>query len=228
MSATVVGPDAAPERHDSAAARPISVERAPAATSPAASSAPVADPGPLGLAAFATTTLVLCIFDAGLIANATLAAVVLPLALFYGGTVQLLAGMWEFRKANTFGAVAFSSYGAFWLSYAGYARFIAPDLPAEEAHLATGVFLLAWTILTGYLLVAAVKINRLLAIVFSLLFTTFVLLTVGALGDIETLTRAGGVVGIVTALAAFYGSAAGVINSTWGRTVLPVNPPAKG
>lgn len=84
----------------------------------------IADPGPLGLVGFAATTFVLSSFNADLI-DGSLLPVVLPLALFYGGLVQLLAGMWEFRKGNTFGATAFCSYGAFWLSYAAYVKFVA-------------------------------------------------------------------------------------------------------
>src|SRR5580658_24605 len=87
-----------------------------------------ADPGPLGLAGFAMTTFVLSVFNSKLINNPGLEGVVLPLALFYGGTVQLLAGMWEFRKGNTFGALAFSSYGAFWLAFFYYVRYVAAGL----------------------------------------------------------------------------------------------------
>src|SRR5664280_1897866 len=97
---------------------------------------------------------------ADIISNKGLAAVVLPIALFYGGIAQLLAGMWEFKKANTFGALAFTSYGAFWISYAAYVKFVVPGLlasPATKAdvHTASGLFLLAWTIFTAYMLIAA-------------------------------------------------------------------------
>src|SRR5436190_8627813 len=88
-----------------------------------------ADPGPLGLAAFALTTFVLSMFNAGLV-NSAGEPVVLGLALGYGGIAQLLAGMWEFRTGNTFGAVAFTSFGAFWLSYWALVTFFAADLPA--------------------------------------------------------------------------------------------------
>jgi uncharacterized protein len=100
----------------------------------------IADPGPLGLAAFAMTTFVLNVFNANIIGTLALVGVVLPLALFYGGAVQLLAGMWEFRKNNTFGALAFSSYGAFWIAFAWYLRYVSPGLPAVRAHEATGLF----------------------------------------------------------------------------------------
>src|SRR5437868_11108495 len=102
----------------------------------------IADPGPLGLAAFAATTFVLSVFNANLITDKKLVAVVLPLALFYGGLAQLPAGMWEFRKGNTFGATAFASFGSFWLAYTAYAKFVAGSLPTSTAHQATGLFLL--------------------------------------------------------------------------------------
>src|SRR5689334_4507251 len=120
----------------------------------------IADPGPLGLAAFAMTTFVLSCFNAGFFgAKSPLEAVVLPLALFYGGFAQLLAGMWEFRKANTFGALAFTSYGAFWLSFAAYVKFVAPGLGAGAAS-ATGLYLLGWTIFTAYMTVASVRVSQ--------------------------------------------------------------------
>src|SRR5512135_1167116 len=100
------------------------VENLPVET-PAATAAPIADPGPLGLSAFAVTTLVLSAVNAGLV-PLSVKSIVLSLALFYGGGVQVIAGIWEFRKNNTFGATAFSSYGAFWLSYWGLSVFFKP------------------------------------------------------------------------------------------------------
>jgi uncharacterized protein len=189
---------------------------------PAASSADgIADPGPLGLAAFATTTFVLSVFNAGLMPS-NLEAVVLPLALFYGGLAQLLAGMWEFRKANTFGALAFSSYAAFWLSFAAYVKFIVPGLPVSSAGAATGLFLLAWTVFTAYMTVAALRVNGAVAAVFVALVLTFLLLTVAEFAGAAGLGKVGGWLGIITALLAWYASAAGVINTTWQRAVLPV------
>src|SRR5690242_7943300 len=122
-----------------------------------ATTAAIADPGPLGLAGFAMTTFVLSVFNSNIIADKRLEAVVLPLALFYGGLVQLLAGMWEFRKANTFGATAFASFGAFWLSYAAYVKFVVPGLPASTEYKATGLFLLAWAIFTAYMTLASMR-----------------------------------------------------------------------
>lgn len=183
----------------------------------------IADPGPVGLAGFAMTTFVLSCFNAGLI-DGTLEAVVLPLALFYGGLAQLLAGMWEFRKANTFGALAFTSYGAFWLSFAALVKFVAPGLPADSAHQAVGLYLLGWTIFTAYMTLASARVSGIIFAVFAVLTVTFAALTIGEFWTITGFTRLGGALGLVTAALAWYGSAAGVTNSTWKRTVLPTWP----
>jgi succinate-acetate transporter protein len=204
-------------------------------TSPAPAPAPVAapgthiaDPGPLGLAGFAATTFVLSLFNAGMVGNPKLEAVVLPFALLYGGIAQLLAGMWEFKKNNTFGAVAFTSYGAFWISLFYYIKFVAPTLPPADAHTATGIFLLTWTIFTVYMTIASIKTNAVLTIVFATLLVAFALLTLGAFNpDTTSLTHAGGYIGIVVAFLAWYASAAAVVNSTWGRAVLPLFPARK-
>ncbi len=185
---------------------------------------PIADPAPLGLAAFAGTTFVLSVFNAGLVSDAKLVAVVLPLALLYGGLAQLLAGMWEFRNDNTFGAVAFTSYGAFWISYFLYAKYFAGTLPPADAHTATGIFLLMWTIFTAYMTLAALKTNLALIAVFGTVLVTFVLLTIGEFAESTSVLHAGGYIGLVAAACAWYASAAGVVNPTWGRTVLPVFP----
>lgn len=178
----------------------------------------IADPGALGLAGFALTTFVLSLANSGLIAGA--GAAVLGIALFYGGIAQLLAGMWEFIKGNTFGAVAFSSYGAFWLAF----WWLLTNPAAEKAAGAAGVgaFLLAWTIFTAYMTVAAVKTNRVVLLVFVVLTATFLFLTIGAFSGSAAATQIGGFLGLVTAALAWYGSAASVINSTWHRQVLPV------
>ena len=182
----------------------------------------IADPGPLGLAAFAMTTFVLSCFNAGFFgAKSPLEAVVLPLALFYGGFAQLLAGMWEFRKANTFGALAFTSYGAFWLSFAAYVKFVAPGLGAGAAS-ATGLYLLGWTIFTAYMTVASLRVSVAVAAVFVALLLTYALLTVGAFAGSAGISVIGGYLGLVTAVLAWYASFAGGVNATWKRSVLPI------
>ena len=193
------------------------------APTPAPAADAIADPGPLGLAGFAATTFVLSSFNAHLI-DQNLLAVVLPLALFYGGLAQLLAGLWEFRKGNTFGSTAFVSYGAFWLSYAAYVKFVAGDLPADTAHQATGLYLLIWAIFTVYMTVAALRTNGATFAVFVTLSLTFIVLTIAEFAESTGMTKMGGWVGLVTALFAWYASFAGVTNATWKENVLPVFP----
>ncbi|MBE9373158.1 acetate uptake transporter [Saccharopolyspora sp. HNM0983] len=181
------------------------------------------DPAPLGMGAFAMTTFVLSVFNAGLM-NIELQTVVLPLALFYGGLSQVLAGMWAFRVGNTFGGLAFTSFGAFWLSYATYAQFFVEALGAG-ADAATSLFLFAWAIFSAYMTVAAVRTTPVVLGVFVLLTITLVLLGAASASGAGALTMAGGWAGLLTALVAWYGSAGGVINLVWGRDLLPGNAP---
>ncbi len=181
-----------------------------------------ADPGPLGLGAFAMTTFVLSMFNSNLVDDKGL-PVVLGLALAYGGIVQLIAGIWEFRTGNTFGAVAFCSFGAFWISFWALNVFYAKDITGNAGH-AVGVYLWAWAIFTAYMTVAALRVSAAVLLVFVLLTITFVLLAIGASGAHESLTHWGGYLGLATAAAAWYASFAAVANSTFGRTVLPVVP----
>ena len=195
---------------------------APTTTGPAI----VADPAPLGLAGFAMTTLFVSFGAANIITEAGAGTFVLGAALFYGGLAQLLAGMWEFRRGNTFGATAFSSFGAFWLTY----WWIITHLAAGDVHQALGLFNLAWAFFTAYMTVAALRTSTAVLGVFVTLTLTFLFLGLGALqakvGDTspDTLTRVGGVIGIITAALAWYASAATVINSTHKRDVLPTLP----
>jgi succinate-acetate transporter protein len=183
----------------------------------------VADPGPLGLAAFAMTTFVLSFFNSGLMGSGG-EPVVLGLALAYGGLAQLLAGMWEFRTGNTFGAVAFTSYGAFWLSFWAFNQFYADQVATADVGHAVGLYLISWAIFTAYMTVASLGTTRAVTLVFVLLTLTFLLLGIGDAGAHPNIVKAGGYVGIATALAAWYASFAVVTNKTLGREVLPVGP----
>jgi succinate-acetate transporter protein len=182
----------------------------------------VADPAALGLAGFAMTTFVLSLANTGLIPGA--GSSVLGLALFYGGLAQLLAGMWEFVKGNTFGAVAFSSYGAFWLSF--WWLLTNPEAAKAAGSAGVAAYLLAWTIFTAFMTIGAVKSSRVVLLVFIALTLTFLLLTIGEFAESTVIHNVGGYIGLITAVLAWYGSAASVINSTWKRTVLPVGAPS--
>lgn len=187
-------------------------------------SRPIADPGPLGLAAFAMTTFVLSVFNAGILDKAA-EPVFLCLALFYGGLVQLLAGMWEFKRGNLFGATAFSSYAAFWIALGGYVYLStvgSAPLQGSFGKPAMGIFLVSWTIFTAYMWIGSMRTNVALATLFGLLLTTYVLLDCAQAGWVSAVPA--GYCGILTAAVAWYISAAGVINETWGRVALPVWP----
>jgi succinate-acetate transporter protein len=162
-------------------------------------------------------------FNANLVSSAG-EPVVFGLAFAYGGLAQLLAGMWEFRNGNTFGALAFSSFAAFWLSLFVFEVFFAATIPAADAGHAVGLYLWAWAIFTTYMFFASLRTTAAVAVVFLLLATTFVLLAIGASGAHKTVTHWGGYIGLATAAAAWYASFAVVLNSTFRRTVLPVVP----
>jgi succinate-acetate transporter protein len=184
-----------------------------------------ADPGPLGLAAFAGTTFILSMINARLVAGPlTDVPLVLGMALAYGGIAQLLAGMWEFRTGNTFGAVAFTSYGAFWISFYILITVGIHGIPLKHLNAAIGLYLWTWAIFTVYMFIASLRTTGAVALVFLLLAITFILLGIGNSGGNLSTIKLGGYFGIATAVAAWYASFAGVINSTFGRTIAPVIP----
>jgi uncharacterized protein len=181
----------------------------------------IADPAPLGLAGFALTTFVLSMFNAGLVDKKGL-PIVLGLAVAYGGIAQLLAGMWEFRKGNTFGATAFSSYGAFWISFWVWATFFEAKVPAANAGSAVGLFLIGWGIFTTYMWIASFRTTAAVNLVFLLLAITFFLLGIGEAVGSTAVGKLGGWFGLATAVAAWYASFAAVTNFTFGREMVPV------
>jgi succinate-acetate transporter protein len=200
-------------------------------TAPGGFGARLADPGPLGLAGFAGTTFFLSVVNTNML-GVSVQTVVLGLALFYGGIVQLLAGMWEFVKGNTFGAVAFASFGAFWMSFWYLLNHLPANAPAKDVYHGVGLYLLVWTIFTAYMTIAAVRTSGAILAVFAALTLTFLALTVGWLSysksdfaaNSSTWIHIGGWLGIVTAILAWYASFAAVTNSTFKRVVLPTFP----
>jgi uncharacterized protein len=217
--------------------READVAPAPAATEPTAGATAgwtPADPGPLGLAAFAGTTFVLSLVNSGLVGSQHLVGggllpLVAALALAYGGIAQFTAGIWEFRTGNTFGAVAFCSYGAFWISFY-FVVHAASSLAPTEVFSGLGLYLWMWGIFTAYMFICSLRTTGAVALVFLLLAITFIILGIGnsALtgthSAINGTIKLGGYVGIATAIAAWYASFAAVINSTFGRTLAPVFP----
>lgn len=217
---------------------PVTAEAAPTAA------ATVADPAPLGLAAFALTTMVLSAINAGWV-GAVNEPIVLGLAVAYGGTAQLLAGMWAFKRGNTFAATAFSSYGAFWLSFWLIVQYFVPMVIAntakalgpgattaqitaaagEHLNVILGLYLFMWGVFTAYMLVASLAGAKAVQVVFLLLTLTFFALAIGKWNASDSWTHIGGFLGILTAIAAFYTSFADVVNANFKRTVLPTGAP---
>ncbi|MEU7380708.1 MULTISPECIES: acetate uptake transporter [unclassified Streptomyces] len=183
-----------------------------------------ADPAPLGLAGFAMPTILLSIINTNLLKEPGAILPVLALAAFYGGLAQFVAGLFEFRRGDTFGATVFASFGAFWLTY----WWLVPRVAAVgNAHNALGLFLLLWAVFTAYMAVAALRTSLAVLAVLVLLTITFVLLAIGEFqGGLapQVATQVGGWFGLATGLVAWYASAAGVINSTHRRTLLPTWP----
>ncbi len=189
----------------------------------------VADPAPLGLAAFALTTFLLSGHNATFIPD----GIWIGAAIFYGGLVQLLAGMWEFKNRNVFGATAFATYGGFWLSLGIFVvmtntqtAFYSVFQNKVELHNALAWFLLAFAIFNTYMLLWSSRLNLATFAVFLTLEITEILLVIGffmvAHGKSDFWLHAGGWSGIVTAFVAWYASAAGVVNGMSPKPVVPV------
>jgi uncharacterized protein len=203
--------------------------------------APAADPAPLGLGAFALTTFLLSAANANWMTKATGDAW-LGYAFAYGGLVQLLAGMWEFRNRNVFGATAFSTYGGFWIGLGLWALLVAPapappagTSPLVAAHLAlvhaaaaqkdVAWILLAFAIFNTYMLLWSTQVNLAVFGVFLTLEATEIILFIGNFAANSNVVKIGGYVGVLTALVAWYASAAGVINGMRGSALVPVGKP---
>lgn len=177
----------------------------------------LANPAPLGLFGFATTTWLLSLVNAGFL-PATSVPIVLAMAFAFGGTAQFAAGLMEMAKGNTFGFVAFCSYGAFWWSFALFAKFLGIGVPGA----AVGWYLLAWGAFTFAMWIGTFALNRALFLIFGALWITFALLGLAPLTGIAALTTFGGYFGLLTALFAFYLGAADIINEAHGRDILPI------
>jgi len=169
----------------------------------------IADPGPLGLAGFALTTFLLSVVNAHW-ANSSSGAAWLGYAFAYGGLAQLLAGMWEFRNRNVFGSTAFSSYGAFWIGLGLWYLLVAPHTVGVEANRDLGWILLAFAIFNTYMLIWSTQVNIAVFAVFLTLEATEIILFIGNFSGSSGTVKFGGYVGVVTAAAAWYASAAGV------------------
>jgi succinate-acetate transporter protein len=196
----------------------------PTAAAPAPAASLIADPAPLGLAGFGFTTLLLSLINAKIL-PATLTVLVMSMALAFGGLGQLVAGMWEFKRGNTFAATAFTAYGAFWISFYLLVVVFVPLLPKTAAVADidnfVGWYLLGWGIFTAYMFLASLAGARSVQLVFFLLAATFILLAIGKFATSDGISQVGGFVGLATTAAAVYTSFADVANANFKRRVLP-------
>jgi hypothetical protein len=177
----------------------------------------LANPVPLGLFAFAATTWLLSLVNAGLMGKEGL-PIVLGMALAFGGGAQVLAGLLSFVRGNTFATVAFVGYGSFWLSFVAYVHAFGGSAPPAFV----GWYLLVWGVFTLYMWVASFRHSMALQLIFLTLWITFFLLAAGDLFGLTTAHTLGGYLGLVCAALAAYLSAAEVINADYGRAVLPI------
>jgi len=178
-----------------------------------------ANPAPLGLMGFGMTTILLNLHNAGIF---ELGSMILAMGIFYGGVAQVIAGIMEWKKGNTFGTTAFTSYGLFWLSLV--AIILLPEMGIAKApgNSAMVAYLLMWCLFTGVLFIGTLKLNRALQIVFATLTVLFFLLALGDFTGNLSIKHIAGYEGIICGFSAVYAALAQVINELYGKVVLPI------
>ena len=206
-------------------------ERSGVSRSAVTGSAPAwvpANPAPLGLMGFGITTLILSVMNANLVSFAHDLPVVLGVALAYGGIAQLIAGIWEFRTGNTFGAAAFCTYGAFWISFFFLVQVELPNVGGGTAgvNAGLGLYLWAFAIVSGIFFLCTFTATRAIQFVFLGLTIALIFLGIGNSGGSASMIHVGGYVGIVTAAAALYTAAGEIMVTVYGHDVLPLGRPA--
>jgi len=183
-----------------------------------------ANPAPLGLAGFGMTTVLLNLHNAGLFELGTM---ILAMGIFYGGLAQIIAGIMEWKKGNTFGTTAFTSYGLFWLSLV--ALLVMPKMGLGETNspVAMSFYLLMWGIFTFFLFLATLKMNRAMQFIFGSLTLLFLLLALSDITGNAVLKKTAGIEGIICGASAIYAAMAQILNEAYGRTILPLGTLSK-
>lgn len=179
----------------------------------------LANPAPLGLLGFGLTTILLNLHNIGL---TTLSATILAMGIFYGGLAQLFAGLMEFRKGNTFGTAAFTSYGLFWLALVAIIMLPEMKLATAPTSVEMAWFLGLWGTLTVFFFLGTLRNNRAIQFVFASLALLFLLLAIGDATGIKEITQLAGLVGIICGASAFYTAMAEVLNEVYKKEVLPL------
>jgi uncharacterized protein len=183
----------------------------------------LANPAPLGLMGFGMTTVLLNIHNAGVFA---IGSMILAMGIFYGGLAQIIAGVMEFRKGNTFGVTAFTSYGLFWLSFV-FLLILPSMFPtfAKPGDTALGSYLFMWGLFTGLMFISTLKKPKALQVVFFILTILFWLLALGHFIQNPDIIKIAGYEGLICGMSAIYLAMAEVINETFGRIILPIGAP---
>jgi uncharacterized protein len=199
-------------------------QQAETAPAPPPARAVMANPAPWAVTAFATTSFMLGMYQTGLLNSAGL-PIVLPATFFFGGLVQIIVAIMEFSRGNLFAGAVFGTYGPFWVMFGAFETLYASSVPAAQLSSATGLFLAVFAVITFYLAVASLRTDLVLTVIIWLIFVGLVLLSIGAWDSIANLTKAGGAVVLLFAVLAWYHAAGDIIESTFGRKVLPFGPP---
>ena len=182
------------------------------------------NPAPLGLMGFGMTTVLLNLHNAGFFG---LGSMILGMGIFYGGLAQVIAGIMEWKKGNTFGTTAFTSYGFFWLTLVALIVLPKMGLIAAPDNSAMVAYLLIWGIFTAILFIGTLRLNRALQFVFASLTVLFALLALGDFTGSLMIKHIAGYEGIICGLSAIYAGAAQVLNEVYGKVVVPIGPVKK-
>jgi succinate-acetate transporter protein len=180
-----------------------------------------ANPAPLGLLGFGMTTVLLNLHNAGLF---TLGSMILGMGIFCGGLAQLLAGIMEWKKGNTFGTTAFTLYGIFWLSLVGLLVMPKIGWADSNENVAMAFYLLIWGIFTAVMFVGTLRISKALQFVFGSLALLFFLLALGDITNNSAVKQIAGIEGIICGLSAVYTALAQVLNEIYKKGMLPLGP----
>ena len=202
----------------------VGQQAGPAGQAATAARTGMANPAPWAVTAFATTSFMLGMYQTHLLNNAGL-PIVLPATFFFGGLVQIIVAVMEFSRGNLFAGAVFGTYGPFWVMFGAFQTLYAASVPAAQLGSATSLFLAVFAVITFYLAIASLRTDLVLTVIIWLIFAGLVLLSVGAGTSNTTITKAGGWVVLVFAVLAWYHAAGDIIESTFGRKILPVGPP---
>jgi uncharacterized protein len=184
----------------------------------------MANPAPWAVTAFATTSFMLGMYQTHILNNAGI-LIVLPAAFFFGGLVQIIVAVMEFSRGNMFGGAVFGTYGPFWVMFGAFETLYAANVPAVQLNDAISLFLAVFAVITFYLGIASLRTDLVLTVIIWLIFIGLVVLAVGAGANNIDITEAGGVIVLIFAILAWYHAAGDIIESTFGRKVLPFGPP---